>query len=122
MFDMLYTRFAAGACDSSFFGLKTWHAYLQKNSDCSIKDFQVLGGTSGSDFVLIALALMDDLLRIAGFVAIGYIIYGGILYITSQGSPDQTGKAQNTILNALIGLVIAVVAVAFVSFIGNRLG
>jgi hypothetical protein len=61
------------------------------------------------------------LLRIAGFVAIGFIIYGGILYVTSQGSPEQTGKAQNTIINALTGLVIASVAVALISFIGSRI-
>jgi hypothetical protein len=126
MFMNLITIFAQGAGNGcgqgTFFGLKPWYAYLKTNGDCTIRDFKVLGGTAGSDFVLIALALVDNLLRIAGLVAIGYIIYGGVLYITSQGSPDQTGKAQNTILNALIGLVVAVVATAFVSFIGNRVG
>lgn len=124
MFTSLITRFSVsnGCNPPEFFGLKPWYQYLDTNADCTVRDFKVLGGTSGSDFVLVALALIDDLLRIIGFVAIGYIIYGGILYVTSQGSPDQTGKAQNTVLNALIGLVIAVVSVAFVSFIGNRLG
>lgn len=120
----LLNNFGAGACSSDFFGLKPWHHYLKKDSSCNIVNFNVLpeAGTGTSDFVLIALVIVDDLLRIAGLVAIGYIIYGGILYVTSQGSPDQTGKAQNTILNALIGLVLAIVATAFVSFIGNRLG
>jgi hypothetical protein len=117
----LFTQFAAG-CSPTFFGLKTWHAYLKHNSDCSIKDFQVLGGTSGSDFVLILVAIIDDLLRIVALVAIGFIIYGGIKYVTSQGSPDQTGQAQNTILDALIGLVITMIAIAFVTFLGNKLG
>ncbi len=120
----LFTHFAArGGCNPpAFFGLKPWYEYLDTNADCTIKTFNVLGGDAGSDFVLVALVLVDDLLRIAGLVAIGYVIYGGILYVTSQGSPDQTGKAQNTILNALIGLVIAVLAVAFVTFLGNRIG
>lgn len=104
-----------------FFGLKPWYYYLEVNNDCSIKDFNVLPPNGTSDFLLVAVVIIDDLLRIAGFVAIGYIIYGGILYVTSQGSPDQTGKAQNTIINALIGLVITVIAVAFVSFLGSRL-
>jgi hypothetical protein len=103
-------------------GLKPWYEYLETDQYCNVRDFNVLGGTSGSDFILIALALVDNLLRIAGFVAIGYIIFGGVLYITSQGSPDQTSKAQSTIINAIVGLVIAVVAVAAVTFLGNRLG
>lgn len=125
----LLTRFATQGKDcgyTSFFGLKPWYYYLNVNGDCSISSFNVLGNNGSSsgtsDFTLIALALVDDLLRIAGFVAIGFIIYGGIQYVVSQGSPDQTGKAQSTIINALIGLVISVVAVAFVSFIGNRVG
>ncbi len=111
-----------GCRPPGFFGLKPWYQYLETDAKCNIINFDVVGGTSGSDFVLIALALIDDLLRIAGFVAIGYIVYGGILYLMSQGSPDQTAKAQGTIQNALIGLVITILSVSFVTFIGNRLG
>ncbi len=124
MLHSFMTLFAVtdGCKPHTFFGLKPWYQYLKTNPDCSVRDFQVLGGTSGSDFVLIALAMIDDLLRIAGFVVIGYLIYGGILYVTSQGSPEQTGKAQNTIQNALIGLVITIISVSFVTYLGNRLG
>ncbi len=107
--------------EQSFFGLKPWYSYLQTDGQCNPIKFNVLKPNGTSDFGLVALALIDDLLRIAGLVAVGYIIYGGILYVTSQGSPDQTSKAQSTIQNALIGLVIAIVAVAFVSFLGNKL-
>jgi hypothetical protein len=118
------THFATtdGCVPPQFFGLHPWYYYLQTNKDCSIKSFNVLGSSGTSDFILVILAIIDDMLRIAGFIAIGFIIYGGIMYVTSQGSPDQTGKAQNTIINALIGLVLAIVAVALVSFLGNRLG
>lgn len=124
MLHSLFTQFgaASGCASKEFFGLKPWYLYLKTDNQCNITEFNVLPKDGPSDLLLILLVLIDDLLRIAGFVAIGYIIYGGILYVTSQGSPDQTGKAQNTILNALIGLVLAVVAVAFVSFIGNRIG
>src|SRR4051812_1544207 len=98
---------------TSFFGLKPWYAYLP---GCSVNDFNklILPEDGQSGFLLIGLAIFDDLLRIAALVAIGFIIYGGILYVTSQGSPDQTGKAQNTIINALIGLVVAILAAAIV--------
>lgn len=118
----LFNHFAAG-CGGSFFGLKPWYAYLQLDGSCNIKSFQLLpDNNSSGDVPLILLAIFDDLLRIAALVAIGFVIYGGILYVTSQGSPDQTGKAQNTIINALIGLVVAIASAALVSFIGNRIG
>lgn len=123
------TAFAAPAdtvtkcTKATFFGLIPWYQYLQLDSNCDIKSFMLLpDGNNHSDVPLVALAVIDDLLRIAGIVAVGYIIYGGIRYIISQGNPDATGKARQTILNALIGLVIALVAVSVVSFIGNKLG
>ena len=126
-----------GACDaaknSTFFGLETWYKYLtvtfdSKTGECSITNFSqnaagsqtVLG--SHSPFLLIGLAILDDLIRVAALVAVGFVIYGGFQYITSQGSPDATRKAQTTIISALVGVVIAVVATALVSFIGNQLG
>ncbi len=111
-----------GCQEPQFLGLRTWYHYLHTDKSCNIDKFNVLGGTGASDFLLIALALVDDMLRIAGLVAIVFIIYGGILYVTSQGSPDQTQKAQSTIQNSLIGLIIAVLAVAVVSFLGSRIG
>ena len=125
MFTNLLSLFSAAppVCKETFFGLKTWYHYLKVDGTCSIVDFQFLPTASDgrSDFLLILLALVDDLLRVAGLVAIGFVIYGGILYVTSQGSPDQTQKAQSTIQNALIGLVVAILAVAFVSFLGSRI-
>ena len=126
--------FAATRCqDGSFLGLRPWWYYLPdskfdtggKFSDdkCNIVNFVILpGGGQRSDIPLVLLAVVDDLLRIAGMVAVGFVIVGAVQYITSQGEPDKTAQAQSTIINALIGLAIAVVAVAFVSFVGFRLG
>jgi len=116
----LLTMFGAGACaDITFFGLIPWYHYLTLDSNCQVPNFTVLGAKS--DLLLVILAIVDDLLRVAGIVAVGYVIYAGIKYITSQGSPDETAKAQSTLLNAIIGLAIALVAVASVSFLGNQL-
>lgn len=120
----------AAACDPKsttnwFFGLKPWYYYLQLAQDgttgqCEIANFQMLG--QNSSFLLIGLVVLDDLLRIAAMVAVGFVIWGGITYVTSQGSPDQTGQAQKTIVNALIGLVIAMLSAGIVGFLGSRLG
>ena len=121
----LLTTFAAACSKPTFLGvLKPWYQYLNLQKDatghCSVTGFNALGGHSG--FLLIALAILDDLIRIAALVAVGYVIYGGIQYSTSQGSPDATSKAQSTIINALIGVMVAVLAASIVTFIGNRLG
>ena len=54
-------------------------------------------------------------------VAMGYTIFGGFKYMTSQGEPDATKKAQGTVTNALIGLAIAMLATAIVGFVGGKL-
>lgn len=109
----------------TFFGLRPWYQYLTLTKDqvtgkCEIANFTPLGGHSS--VLLIALAVIDDLIRLAALIAVGYVIYGGFLYITSQGSPDMTKKGQQTVINALIGLATAIIASAVVGFIGNRLG
>ncbi len=105
-----------------FFGLKAWYQYLDTDKNCNIVNFNVLPSNGQSDLLLIGVAVIDDLLRIAGLVAIAFVIYGGVQYVASQGSPDQTQKAQATIQNALIGLIICLLAVAMVSFLGSKLG
>lgn len=128
---------ASTACKKSdFFGLKPWYQYLDKefdhaaNSSCDLKCFNVFPvengnndcGQNQSDIPLVLLAVIDDLLRIAGIVAVAYVIFGGFKYVSSQGNPEDTSKAQGTIINALIGMAVATVALLVVSFIGNAVG
>lgn len=110
----------AEKCSTGFFGLVPWYHYLKLDKNCEVPNFTLLG--AHSDLLLIILAIVDDLLRIAGVVAVAFVIYAGFRYVTSQGSPEETSKAQSTIINALIGLAIAMIAVAFVSYVGNKLG
>ncbi len=124
MLPSLLTHFASG-CKSSFFGFPHWYEYLDvkdiKNGSetihCQVASFNVPG-----DLILVVLAIIDILIHIAGLVAVVYIVIGGIQYVTSQGNPDATAKAQSTVINALLGLALTVTAIAFVSFIGNKLG
>ena len=54
-----------------------------------------------------------------GGVAVIMIIVGGIQYATSQGESAALTKAKNTILYAVIGLVVALSAAGIVTFITN---
>ena len=56
---------------------------------------------------------------IVAYVAVGFIIKGGYMYMVSSGSPDAMAKAKNTIRDALIGLVIAISAAAIVDMVAG---
>lgn len=64
--------------------------------------------------------LVEILLRVGGLVALGYLIYGGFLFMTSQGEPEGMKKARSTIVNALIGVVISVAASSIVIYIAGK--
>lgn len=55
-----------------------------------------------------------------GGVAVIMIVVGGIQYATSQGDAGAVAKAKNTILYAVIGLVVALLATGIVSFVINN--
>lgn len=118
--------FAAGAaCDpnegaSSFFGFPHWYQYLEGQTD-ELTSKCIPTISKLTDFWGIALAVVDILLRIGGMLAVVYIIYGGFRYMTSQGEPERINEAKNTLLNAVIGLVIVIIAIVAVNFVGSQL-
>jgi hypothetical protein len=57
------------------------------------------------------------LLFIIGAVSVIMIIIGGIKYTISNGDSSQITSAKNTILYAVIGLVVALLAYAIVNFV-----
>ena len=56
-----------------------------------------------------------------GVLSVIFVIIGGYQYILSSGDPQQTARAKETILYAIIGLVIAVSAATIVNFVIVRL-
>lgn len=62
-----------------------------------------------------------NLLSVAvGILAVIMLIVGGFRYITSAGNPEATKGAKNTILYALIGLIIVALAQVIVNFVLNK--
>lgn len=109
------------AGDGGFFQLPTWYKYLP--GTCGATGLELPVGYNIVDGIpLILLAVLDIALRIAGLVAVIFVVYGGVTYVTSQGEPDKVAQAKGTIINALVGLLVATFAVAIVSFIGNQVG
>lgn len=58
---------------------------------------------------------------IAGVVAVIMVILGGLNYVTSSGDSGKTAKAKNTILYAVIGIVVIIFAFAITTFINSKL-
>lgn len=61
--------------------------------------------------------ISTTMLFLLGAIAVVMIIIGGIRYTTSGGDPQQTKAAKDTVLYAVIGLVVALLAYAIVAFI-----
>lgn len=57
------------------------------------------------------------LLFIVGAIAVIMIVIGGLRYVISGGDASQVQAAKNTILYALVGIIIAILAYAAVNFV-----
>lgn len=77
------------------------------------------GNTTTSDSLV--KLVMNTMFYIVGIVSIVMIIYGGMKYTTSSGDPKKVASAKATILYAVIGLIVALFAVAIVQFVSTRI-
>ena len=109
---------SAAVCnkDKSFFGIPTWYKYLELDNKCNVK-------TSGEKNVpeKIILGLIDIALFLAGLLAVIMIMWGGFQFIFANGEPGSIANARKTILNAVIGLIIAILASQIVRFVAYLL-
>ncbi|MBR2708868.1 hypothetical protein IKE98_00855 [Candidatus Saccharibacteria bacterium] len=64
----------------------------------------------------IVIGIINAVISVLGLVAVVFIIIGGISYMTSSGEAAKVEKARKTILYAVIGLAICVLAFAIVNF------
>ncbi len=67
------------------------------------------------------LRVIQILLAIAGLVAVIFLIVGGFRYIIAGGNEETAETAKKTIINAIIGIVIIILAFVIVRVISNAL-
>lgn len=60
---------------------------------------------------------INIMLFVIGILSVIMLIYGGIRYVLSSGDAGAVQNAKNTIMYAIIGLVIAILAYAIVNFV-----
>lgn len=76
-------------------------------------------GSSGFSLSSIATSAVNIFSWVVGIVAVIMIIVGGFKYITSGGSSDKIGSAKNTLIYAIIGLIIVALAQFIVHYVVN---
>lgn len=63
----------------------------------------------------------NTLLYIVGALSVVMIIYGGLRYVISGGNSSAVTAAKNTILYAIVGLIISVLSYAIINFLLSTL-
>lgn len=87
----------------------------------SMIDLERIFGKNPADFDISDLNSTFDIVTnlmfgLSGSVALIFLIWGGILYLTAGGSADQAGRAKATITWAIAGLVVVIAAYAIVNY------
>lgn len=77
-------------------------------------------GVNGTSVGNIAQSAVKIFSIVVGAVAIIMIIYGGFRYITSGGDSGRVGSAKNTLIYAIVGLIIVALAQLIVHFVLNQ--
>ena len=73
--------------------------------------------TDINEIWVIVMNIVQWLIIAGGYVALFFIITAGFKYIMASGDPQKIASAKNTIINAIIGLVIVLASVAIVQTI-----
>ncbi len=84
---------------------------------CDNSTSGVCADSRNQDVTPIIKKIVDFLLYLVGFLAVIMLIWGGITYATSAGDTTKVNNAKNTILYAVIGIIVAGFAYGIVQFV-----
>lgn len=74
-------------------------------------------GGGGDELPTVIANILNVIIGISGLISVAFIIIGGVQYMTSAGDAAKTKQAKNTILYAVIGLIICALAFAIVNWV-----
>ncbi|HSX41091.1 MAG TPA: pilin [Candidatus Saccharimonadales bacterium] len=101
----------AGNCDPTQGSITAGAACSKANSNADS-----LFGPSG-----IFKTIANIMIFLVGAIAVIMLILGGLQYVISNGDAKRVESAKNTILYAIIGIVVAILAYAAVAFVTGSL-
>ncbi len=124
------------ACGGQFLFFKPWHdglcdkstgemkAVCEKKADeCNALHGGASKYVSLTTFIwTIVLNVLFDLTAAIGCLAVAMVIYGGYLYIMSQGDPGKMAKGKKTLTTAITGVILGMGASVIVYTVKTILG
>lgn len=117
-------------CTNHFMGLHAWYDGLLEsttpdaNGECKIISPEKLGNGDKEagmrKFVWTAIMnVISMIFSIVGYLAIGFVMWGGFQYILAQGDVAKTMKGKRTVTNAILGLVLVMTASIISGMVGG---
>ena len=91
-----------GDCSNVFLGLTSW--------DCGMIENVTNEDDLKSNIWRIAANVATDITVIAAYLVLGYVIYGGYLYVFSGGEPGKVATGKKALYQAFLGLAIVMSA------------
>lgn len=88
--------------------------------------FNVTSTWGGGDFTTYAgvvgrvVGLINSAILFSSLVAVGIIVYGAYMFITSAGDADKAESGANAIKNGIIGMIIVFLAGVIVRFVMDK--
>ena len=80
-----------------------------------------VSGSEGLTAADIVTNLVNYILGFAAAIAVLFLVYGGVKYMSSQGNEDNIAGAKHTILYSVIGLLVIVLSFVIVTFVSSQL-
>jgi uncharacterized membrane protein YidH (DUF202 family) len=125
---LIFWSIVIGGIFALFFAQTVAHA--QTINLCDSSQQNSLGGcisglqnystdTTQNNVTKFVLDIVRFLVYIGAGIAVLFIVLGGFNMITSNGNADQYKKGLNTLVYAIIGLVVAIVAVTIVALVSS---
>jgi hypothetical protein len=92
------------------------------NSSSPLQDGANCGQANGTSSNLfgnggVFQTIANTLIFLVGAIAVLFLIIGGLRYVISNGDPKAVESAKNTILYAIVGIIIAILSFAAVQFV-----
>jgi len=85
-------------------------------------EFRGVQDPATAGLITTVIRIINALLVLAAIAAIVFVIIGGVRYITAQGDEDAVAQAKNTVIYAIIGIIVIILAAVIVNFFVSQVG
>lgn len=87
------------------------------HADCSTPGCVDLIDPRSTNISTIIIEITRQVLNVVGGIAVLFVIYAGVLYVTSAGNKDRVETAKKTLTYAVIGLAIIVLSKVIIALV-----